>query len=123
MHPPYYDIIKFSEDKSDLSNATNVEEFLLKFGAIVEKATPFLEEGRYLVLVIGDKYSSGEWIPLGFYCMNEVLKRGYVFKKHRRKNFEETRGKRNQKRTLAVSCARRRIYVFKHEYVMLFKKT
>jgi hypothetical protein len=123
MHPPYYDIIKFSEDKSDLSNATNVEEFLLKFGAIVEKATPFLEEGRYLVLVIGDKYSSGEWIPLGFYCMNEVLKRGYVLKSIVVKNFEETRGKRNQKELWRYRALVGGFYVFKHEYVMLFKKT
>ncbi|MGQ9631892.1 MAG: TRM11 family SAM-dependent methyltransferase [bacterium] len=28
MHPPYHDIIKFSNDKNDLSNARNIEEFL-----------------------------------------------------------------------------------------------
>jgi DNA methylase len=123
MHPPYYDIIKFSDDENDLSNATNVEEFLLMFGAIVEKATPVLEKGRYLVLVIGDKYAGGEWIPLGFYCMNEVLKRGYILKSIVVKNFEETRGKRNQKELWRYRALVGGFYVFKHEYVMLFKKT
>jgi hypothetical protein len=123
MHPPYFDIIKFSEDEGDLSNATNVEDFLLMFRAIVEKATPVLEKGRFLVLVIGDKYSAGEWIPLGFHCMNEVLKCGYILKSIVVKNFEETRGKRNQKELWRYRALVGGFYVFKHEYVMLFKKT
>jgi hypothetical protein len=122
MHPPYYDIIKFSDDKNDLSNAANVEEFLEKFGAIVENVTPFLEKNRYLVLVIGDKYAGGEWIPLGFYCMTEILKRGYLLKSIVVKNFEETRGKRNQKELWRYRALLGGFYIFKHEYVMLFKK-
>jgi len=97
MHPPYHDIIKFSKDERDLSNAKNTEEFLKMFGAVVDNATPYLEKDRYFALVIGDKYFKGEWIPLGFYCMQEVLKRGYLLKSIIVKNFEETRGKRNQK--------------------------
>lgn len=77
--------------------AKSTDEFLKMFGEVVDNATPFLEKGRYFALVIGDKYSKGEWIPLGFYCMQEVLKRRYLLKSIIVKNFEETRGKRNQK--------------------------
>jgi hypothetical protein len=122
MHPPYHDIIKFSEDQRDLSNAENTEKFLKVFGGIVDNVTPFLEKGRYLALIIGDKYSKGEWIPLGFYCMNEVLKRDYLLKSIIVKNFEETRGKRNQKELWRYRALAGGFYVFKHEYVMLFKK-
>lgn len=122
MHPPYHDIIKFSKDSRDLSNAKNIEEFLKMFGEVVDNATPHLEKGRYLVLVIGDKYSKGEWIPLGFYCMNEVLKRGYLLKSIVVKNFEETRGKRNQKNLWRYRALAGGFYVFKHEYIMIFKK-
>jgi len=59
MHPPYHDIIKFSKDEKDLSNAKNTEEFLKMFGEVLDNATPFLEKGRYFALVIGDKYSKG----------------------------------------------------------------
>jgi len=97
MHPPYHDIIKFSDDSRDLSQAKSVDEFLKMFGEAVDNATPFLENGRYFALVIGDKYSKGKWIPLGFDCMNEVLKRGYLLKSIIVKNFEETRAKRNQR--------------------------
>jgi len=122
MHPPYYDIIKFSKGHSDLSQAGSVEEFLEMFGEVVDNATPFLEKGRYFALVIGDKYSKGEWIPLGFLCMNEVLKRGYSLKSIIVKNFEETRAKRNQKELWRYRALVGGFYIFKHEYIMLFKK-
>jgi len=122
MHPPYHDIIKFSKDEKDLSTAKNTEGFLKMFGEVVDNATPYLEKGRYFALVIGDKYSKGEWIPLGFYCMQEVLKRGYLLKSIIVKNFEETRGKRNQKELWRYRALVGGFYIFKHEYVMLFKK-
>jgi DNA modification methylase len=122
MHPPYHDIIKFSTDNKDLSNAKNTEEFLKMFGEVVDNTSPFLEKGRYFALVIGDKYSKGEWVPLGFYCMQEVLKKGYLLKSIIVKNFEETRGKRNQKELWRYRALVGGFYIFKHEYVMLFKK-
>ncbi len=122
MHPPYHDILKFSNDERDLSNAKTTEDFLKAFGDVVDNMTPYLEKGRYFVLVIGDKYSKGEWIPLGFYCMNEVLKRGYLLKSIIVKNFEETRGKRNQRELWRYRALVGGFYVFKHEYIMLFKK-
>ena len=122
MHPPYYDIIDFSKDRRDLSQAESVGEFLKMFGEVVDNATPFLEKGRYFALVIGDKYSKGEWIPLGFYCMQEVLKRKYLLKSIIVKNFEETRAKRNQKELWRYRALVGGFYVFKHEYIMLFKK-
>lgn len=122
MHPPYHDIIRFSNDERDLSNAKSVNYFLNMFGEVLENITPFLEKERYLVLVIGDKYSKGEWIPLGFYCMQEVMKRGYSLKSIIVKNFEETRGKRNQKELWRYRALVGGFYVFKHEYIMLFCK-
>ena len=122
MHPPYHDIIKFSKNEKDLSYAKNTEEFLKIFGEVVDNATPFLEKERYFALVIGDKYSKGEWIPLGFYCMQEVIKRGYLLKSIIVKNFEETRGKRNQKELWRYRALVGGFYIFKHEYIILFKK-
>lgn len=122
MHPPYADIIRFSEDTSDLSNAGDIETFLEMFGETVERATALLEKDRYLAVVIGDKYEDGEWIPLGFYCLNEVMKRGYSLKSIVVKNFEETRAKRDQKQLWRYRALVGGFYIFKHEYILLFKK-
>lgn len=122
MHPPYYDIIKFSDDRRDLSKAQNVNEFLKMFGDVIDNTTPLLEKNRYFALVIGDKYAKGEWIPLGFKCMEEVLKRDFLLKGIIVKNFDETRGKRNQKDLWRYRALVGGFYIFKHEYIMLFKK-
>ena len=122
MHPPYWDIIKFSESSNDLSGAKSVENFLQMFGNIVENTYGILDKGRYLVLVIGDKYSNGEWIPLGFYAMNEVMKRGYSLKSIVVKNFNITKGKRVQEDLWRYRALVGGFYVFKHEYIFLFRK-
>lgn len=122
MHPPYWDIIKFSENKDDLSNAKNLKEFLSRFGEIVDRTYPLLDKGRYFAVVIGDKYSAGEWIPLGFYTMQEVLKQGYKLKSTIVKNFEETKGKRSQKELWRYRALAGGFYIFKHEYIFLFQK-
>ena len=122
MHPPYFDIIKFSKDPRDLSNARSVDDFLKKISRVVERASKFLDRGRYFALVIGDKYSRGEWIPLGFLTMQEVLKNGFSLKSIIVKNFEETFGKRNQKELWRYRALVGGFYIFKHEYIFLFKK-
>jgi len=122
MHPPYWDIIKFSDDKRDLSNAKNVEQFLSAFGNIVDNTYQILDKNRYLAVVIGDKYCKGEWIPLGFYAMQEVLKRKYKLKSIIVKNFEETTGKRNQHKLWRYRALVGGFYIFKHEYIFLFVK-
>lgn len=122
MHPPYHDIIKFSKNPKDLSNAPTIKKFLEMFGKVVDKTYPILEKGRYLAVVIGDKYTRGEWMPLGFYVMQEVLKRGYKLKSIIVKNFEETRAKRNQKGLWRYRALVGGFYIFKHEYILLFQK-
>lgn len=122
MHPPYWDIIKFSDNKKDLSNAKHIEEFLNLFGKVVDNTYDILDKDRYFAVVIGDKYSQGEWIPLSFCTMNEVLKRGYILKSIIIKNFEETKGKMNQKELWRYRALVGGFYIFKHEYIFLFKK-
>lgn len=122
LHPPYHDIITFSDNPHDLSTAQTTEEFLRMFGEVVENATPLLESKRYLAVVIGDKYERGEWLPLGFACMREVLERDYRLKSIVVKNFDETRAKRDQKQLWRYRALAGGFYVFKHEYVLLFQK-
>ena len=122
MHPPYHDIIRFSKNRKDLSSAKSTDAFLRMFGEVVENVSPLLEKGRYLALIIGDKYSRGDWIPLGFYSMSQVLERGYSLKSIVVKNFEETRAKRDQKQLWRYRALVGGFYIFKHEYIFLFRK-
>lgn len=121
-HPPYWDIIKFSDNKSDLSNAKSIEDFLEGFGKVLDNCLPYLDKKRYASVVISDKYSNGEWIPLGFYVMQEFTKRGMTLKSTIVKNFDETTAKRNQKELWRYRALAGGFYVFKHEYIFIFQK-
>jgi hypothetical protein len=122
LHPPYHSIIKFSDLLADLSNCPSVEAFVQKFGQVVSVVDPFLANGRYLVLVIGDMYTGSEWVPLGFYCMQEVMKRGYSLKSIVVKDMQGNRAKRNLENIWRYRALAGGFYIFKHEYVMFFRK-
>lgn len=122
MHPPYWDIIKFSKNKNDLSNAKTQKIFLNSFGKIIDGVSSVLQKGRYLAVIIGDKYSEGEWIPLAFFTMQEVMKRGYKLKSTIVKNFDETKGKMKQKELWRYRALAGGFYIFKHEYIFIFQK-
>lgn len=122
MHPPYHDIIKFSNDPRDLCNAPTVEKFLEKFSQVVKNTYPLLDKKRFLVLVIGDKYSQGEWIPLSFYTMQKVLENGYRLKSIAIKNIIGNRAKRNVEHLWRRRALGGGFYIFKHEYIMFFQK-
>ena len=124
LHPPYHDIIQFSDDSHDLSNMASVDEFKSKFGDVVENFIDLLAKGRYLAVVIGDKYTNSEWVPLGFHLLQETLERGdgLILKSILVKNMAGNRAKLNQENLWRYRALVGGFYIFKHEYILVFKK-
>lgn len=122
FHPPYWDIIKFSDSPEDLSNAETLDEYLKRFGEVIDNTTRLLEKNRYCALVIGDKYANSQIIPLGFYCMNLFLERNFIMKAIIVKDFDRTRGKANMGAIWRYRALASDFYIFDHEYVFVFKK-
>ncbi|MGC8645815.1 MAG: TRM11 family SAM-dependent methyltransferase [Thermoplasmata archaeon] len=123
LHPPYHNIIKFSNDPRDLSRARSLEEFILKFSKVISNVRPVLRPGRYLAVVAGDKYSGGEWIPIGFRLMEETMRHGFRLVSIVVKNYEDTRAKRGQSELWRYRALLGGFYVFKHEYIFIFRKS
>ena len=122
MHPPYFDILKFSDNPKDLSNSNTVYDFLSRLEVAVKKSRDVLDNNRYLAVVIGDKYEDGHLVPLGFYTMQMIMKSGFSLKSIIVKNFDETKGKRSQKELWRYRALIGEYYIFKHEYIFLFIK-
>jgi len=123
MHPPYHDIIKFSDRPDDLSNAKSVQDFSKLFGNTVSNFLDLLEPKHYLAIVIGDKYTNSELVPLGFQIMEETLKQGGLkLKSILIKNMANNRAKRNQEHLWRYRALVGGFYIFKHEYILLFQK-
>lgn len=121
LHPPYADIIKFSSKKEDLSNSKSLKDFLGKFSKVIGNTLEILEKDRYLAIVIGDKYTQGKWVPLGFYCLNEAQKQGLTLKSIIVKNMEGNRAKQHKEGIWRYRALSSDYYIFKHEYILLFK--
>ncbi len=123
LHPPYDDIIKFSDKKEDLSNCATTEEFYDLFEKVAKNGYNLLEKGRFAALIIGDKYANSQLIPLGFECMRRMNNVGFITKSIIVKDMqgnERAKGKNaNLWRYRALAGG---FYIFKHEYVMLFQK-
>jgi len=123
LHPPYDDIIKFSDKKEDLSNCATTEDFYDLFEKVAKNGYDLLEKGRFAALIIGDKYADGQYIPLGFECMKRMNDIGFTTKAVIVKDIqgnERCKGKdANLWRYRALAGG---FYIFKHEYVMLFRK-
>ncbi len=123
LHPPYHSIIRFSDDPADLSNAPSLETFLDLFETVARNGFDLLEPGRFAALVIGDEYSKGELIPLGFYCLERMQRAGFRSKGIVIKNITgNERGKGRNSNLWRYRALAGGYYIFKHEYVILFQK-
>jgi hypothetical protein len=63
-HPPYWDIVRYSDDPKDLSNCQSLEEFDLKLSRSVERLFQAVNPGGILAVLIGDKRKDGKYYPL-----------------------------------------------------------
>lgn len=122
LHPPYHDIIPFSDRPDDLSNAPSEKAFFDLMAMVLQRTGEALLPGGHIGIVIGDKYSAGEWIPLGFELMDVARRNGFKLKSVIVKNFEATTAKRGQESLWRYRALVGGFYVFKHEYIFLMRK-
>lgn len=71
FHPPYMDIVKFTNKPCDLSQMSEINDFMRIFLQTCQNTLKFLDKNRYFAVVIGDVYKHSEIKPLGFYVMRD----------------------------------------------------
>lgn len=79
-HPPYANIINYSEDiQSDLS-LLNVKEFLVEMEKVASESFRVLKKGKFCAVLMGDTRKNGHVIPLGFKTMEVFQNVGFKLK-------------------------------------------
>ncbi len=68
-HPPYMDILKFTDQPEDVSQIGDLTTFVKRFVGVIRNAWSYLESKKYLGIVIGDVYKKSEVVPLAFYIL------------------------------------------------------
>lgn len=123
LHPPYDDIIKFSDKKEDLSNCESTEEFYDLFEKVAQNGYDLLEKGRFACLIIGDSYKNSEVQPLGFECMDRMRKIGFKLKSTIVKDIQgNERGKGKTANLWRYRALAGGFSIFTHEYIFVFQK-
>ena len=123
LHPPYSDIIQFSEEDDDLSNLHDPDEFAESFMSVCGNLLPFLKDDGFIGVVIGDKYEKGEVIPLGSILLQHMLSTGEVrLKGFIVKDIQHNRAKRNLDHLWRYRALKGNFFIFKHEYVLVMQK-
>lgn len=122
-HPPYLDIVRFTEDTRDLSTVSDIDEFLDKLLTAITNGFKYLKPNGYFAIVAGDVYKNSEVIPLAFKIMDtikqnlKVKMKGIIVK-----NIEGNRGKLGKQDIWKYRALRSDYFLFKHEYIFVFKK-
>lgn len=122
-HPPYLDIVKFTNDSRDLSNISDVDLFINKLTNAITASVKFLKKNGYFAVVAGDIYKKSEVIPLAFKIMDaikqnlKVKMKGIIVK-----NIEGNRGKLGAQDIWKYRALNSDYFLFKHEYIFVFKK-
>lgn len=82
IHPPYADIIKYSEGriKEDLSNVHSIDLFCDEIEKVAEECFRVLRPDKFCAILIGDTRRNKFYIPLAYRVMERFLKAGFVLK-------------------------------------------
>lgn len=122
-HPPYMDIVKFTDKKEDLSQISDLTTFIKTFIQVMKNSLEYLDNKRYFGIVIGDVYKNSEVIPIAFYII-DAIKRNFNVKLKGIvvKNIEGNRGKLGTSNIWKYRAINSDYFIFKHEYILVFKK-
>lgn len=115
-HPPYSDIIKYSNDiKEDISRLS-LQDFLNQITLFSKECFRILKKGKFCSILIGDIRKNYNVIPLGFYLMNIFIQTGFTLKEIIIKE------QHNCKMTDYWKNKSTSFYLLAHEYILCFKK-
>ena len=91
-HPPYWDMVKYSEKEEDGSSKTTLKEFLIWWNEILVNSIKNLKDKGFFVFACGNMYKNSEEIELGQLLLILALNNGFILKQHIIKDYGETKG-------------------------------
>lgn len=79
-HPPYADIVNYSENIDGDLSLLDVEKFLLEMGQVASQFMRVLKPNGTCVILIGDTRKNKRVIPMGFQTIERFLSVGFSLK-------------------------------------------
>lgn len=117
-HPPYANIIKYSEGIDGDLSQLKYEDFLVKIEKVACECYRVLKKNKFCAIVMGDIRKNGMVQPLGFQVMQKFINAGFIQK-------EIIIKEQHNCKTTSFWKTKSQKYNFlllAHEYIFIFKK-
>ena len=117
-HPPYANIIKYSEDiENDLSHL-KVKDFLIEMEKVASESYRVLKKDKFCAVLMGDTRQKGHIIPMSFEVMKIFEKVGFKTKEIIIKEQHNCKATGFWK----TNSVKYNFLLIAHEYLFVFKK-
>lgn len=117
-HPPYADIIKYSDDiEADLSHL-KIQEFLSEMKKVANESYRVLKKNKFCAILMGDTRHKGHMIPMSFDVMRIFQDAGFSLKELIIKEQHNCKATGYWK----TNSVKYNFLLIAHEYLFVFKK-
>jgi DNA modification methylase len=117
-HPPYSDIIYYTDNKEHDLSFLDLDNFLIEMTKVAKENYRVLKNNKYCAVLIGDMRKNKNVVPLGFKLINVYLNSGFSLKELiiKRQHNCKTTG------FWYKNSIKYNFLLLAHEYLAIFKK-
>lgn len=117
-HPPYADIIKYSEGIDGDLSQLKVKDFLEQMKPVAEECYRVLKKGKFCAILMGDTRQKGCMIPMSFDVMKIFQDAGFTLKELIIKEQHNCKATGYWK----TNSVKYNFLLIAHEYLFVFRK-
>ncbi|MFI3243180.1 MAG: DNA methyltransferase [Akkermansia sp.] len=117
-HPPYANIIEYSEDLEDDLSHLKVPEFLEQMKAVASECHRVLKTDKFCAILMGDTRQKGHVIPMSFEVMRIFEQAGFKLKEIIMKQQHNCKATGYWK----TNSVKYNFLLLAHEYLFIFRK-
>lgn len=117
-HPPYANIINYSQNIPEDLSLRNIDDFLFEMNLVASECFRVLKKDKYCAILIGDIRKNGYMIPLSFYIMKIFQDSGFKLKEiiiKKQHNCKATK-------YWIEKSVKNNFLLISHEHLFIFKK-
>ena len=117
-HPPYANIIEYSEDIEEDLSRLKVKEFFVEMEKVAKESYRVLKKGKFCAILMGDTRQKGHVIPMSFEVMKIFEGAGFKIKEIIIKEQHNCRATGFWK----TNSVKYNFLLLAHEYLFVFRK-
>ena len=117
-HPPYADIIHYSEDIAEDLSLLKIRDFLKEMEKVASESYRVLKNGKFCAVLMGDTRKKGCMIPMSFDVMKIFQDAGFTLKELIIKEQHNCKATGYWK----TNSVKYNFLLIAHEYLFIFKK-